>query len=82
MRFSFYEKEFRRIVEKRNYLSFVIENCLKYVKVLLDNGVLVIYNIIYLLNLIGYIKSYIKRVMYYILYFYRKYLIFKKNGLK
>ncbi|MBS9770722.1 MAG: RNA-directed DNA polymerase [Trichodesmium erythraeum GBRTRLIN201] len=82
MRFSSYEKEFRRIAEKRNYPSSVIENCLKYAKVLLDNGVPVIYNTTHLSNLIGYTKSYIKRATHHTPYFYRKYSILKKNGSK
>ncbi|WP_338813295.1 reverse transcriptase family protein [Bernardetia sp. Wsw4-3y2] len=83
MNFEEYKKIFVEKAKENNYSETDISRCLSYSEKLFANQVPVIYNTTHFSGLVGYRKSYLKRVSRHsssIPYFYRRFSIPKKNG--
>lgn len=80
MEFELYKVAFEKAASNSGYTEQNIKRCLEYAKPLFDNNVPVIYNTSHLSSLVGYKKTYIKKVVYYTKSFYTDYEIKKKNG--
>jgi RNA-directed DNA polymerase len=80
MTFTQYEKKFRSKAIKSGFSEDQISACLSYAKPLIENNLPVIFNTANLGALVGYKTNYLKRAVKYTPYFYRDFIIRKKNG--
>jgi retron-type reverse transcriptase len=82
MTYKTYEKLFRDKASEAGYSEDKILKCLQYSKPLIERGLPVIYNSSHIAALIGYKDSYFRRAIYSTDFFYRSFLINKKDGKK
>jgi len=80
MTFQQYEEAFRKKAIAASFSEDEIQRCLNYAQPIIEQGLPVIYNTTHLAALVGYRKVYLKKAVYYTSYFYRRFIISKRNG--
>lgn len=80
MDFDQYKIAFEKEASNQGYSLNNIQRCLAYAEVLFSRKIPVIYNTSHLSALVGYQKDYIKRAAVHTPFFYRRFVIPKKNG--
>lgn len=77
--FANYQKAFTEKAFKNGFSADEVNKCLTYAKLIIQNGLPIIYNTSHLSALVGYNKKYLKRASAYTSYFYKQHKIPKKN---
>ncbi|HVS92171.1 MAG TPA: reverse transcriptase family protein [Mucilaginibacter sp.] len=80
MTFQQYSEVFRKNALAATFSEAEIQHCLAYAEPILEQKLPVIYNTTHLSALVGYRKVYLKKAVLYASYFYRKFIISKRNG--
>jgi RNA-directed DNA polymerase len=75
-----YADAFEKKALQSGFSQDEINRCLKYAEPLIKGKLPVIYNTTHLAALVGYKKIYLKKAVLYSNYFYRKFIISKRNG--
>lgn len=80
MNFQQYSLAFRKKALDATFSEEEIQKCLAYAKPIIEQKLPVIYNTTHLAALVGYRKVYLKKAVLYTDYFYRRFVISKRNG--
>ncbi|WP_183562523.1 reverse transcriptase family protein [Mucilaginibacter sp. SP1R1] len=80
MNFQQYSEAFRKKALAATFSEDEIIYCLDYAKPIIEKGLPVVYNTTHLAALVGYRKVYLKKAVLYTSYFYRRFVISKRNG--
>jgi RNA-directed DNA polymerase len=80
MTFYQYSEVFRKKALVATFSEEEIQRCLAYAQPIVDQKLPVIYNTTHLSALVGYRKVYLKKAVLYPSYFYRRFIISKRNG--
>jgi RNA-directed DNA polymerase len=80
MNFLQYSEAFKKKAIDATFSEEEVQQCLDYARPIVERNLPVIYNTTHLAALVGYRKVYLKKAAIYTSYFYRKFVISKRNG--